>query len=113
MKPLRFQHKKGGLTLFGQAVSVAAVLLIGLVSYLTASPQAHEFFHHDAGHEEHQCVVTSFAAGEGLFLAPQIELRPTAVVVEWVHFASTEVLRDKVANLLPPVCGPPARSLIA
>jgi hypothetical protein len=111
MKPFRFQHKKGSLSLFGKAVSVAAVLLIGLVAYLASSPEAHEFFHPDAGHEDHECVVTSFAAGEGLYLAPQIDLQPATVVVQWVHFEAVEVLRNSSVCLLPPVCGPPVRSL--
>jgi len=113
MKPYRFQKKDGGLSRFGKLVSVAAALLVAVLSYLTVNPEAHEFFHPDADHADHQCAVTAFAAGEGLYLAPQIEMRPTAVVVERVHFVAGEVRRDSTAFILPPVCGPPARSMIA
>ncbi|HTZ19970.1 MAG TPA: hypothetical protein VMC06_03735 [Opitutaceae bacterium] len=113
MKSVRFQQNHGSLSRFGKVVSVAAVLLIAFISYLAVNPRAHEFFHHDADHPDHECVVTAFAAGEGLYLAPAIELWPTAVVVQRVHFGAGEVLRDAFARLLPPACGPPVRSLIA
>jgi hypothetical protein len=113
MKPYRFQQNDGDLSRFGKIVSLAAFLLIGLVSYLTVNPAAHEFFHSDADHADHECVVTAFAAGEALYLAPQIGVRPTVVAVQRVHFVAGEVLRDASARILPPVCGPPVRRLIA
>jgi len=113
MKSFRFQHKKGGLSLFGKMVGGAAILLIGLIAYLASSPEAHEIFHPDAGHGDHGCVVTSFAAGEALYVAPEIKVQPTAVVLERMEGTAGEMVRDFSANLLPPVCGPPARNLIA
>jgi hypothetical protein len=113
MKPYRFQNNDGALSRFGKMVSVAAVLLVCVLSYLTVNPEAHEFFHPDADHAEHQCAVTAFAAGEGLYLAPHIEVRPMPVVAQSVHFEAREARRESLAYLLPPVCGPPVRSLIA
>src|ERR1700704_6489090 len=81
MKLFRFQHKKGGLSLFGKTMSLVAVLLIGLVSYLASSPEAHEFFHPDADHADHDCAVTAFAAGGGVFLAPHIDPETSAPFV--------------------------------
>ncbi len=111
MRPLRFQHKDGSASLVGKTVSVLAVLLIATVMYLSASPEAHEFFHHDANHEDHECVVTAFAAGEAFYVAPQIVVQPTTVVVERVELAAVGIAGETPAGLLPPVCGPPAHSL--
>lgn len=111
MKTYRFQQNDGGLSRFGKIVSLAAVLLVAFVSYLSVNPRAHEYFHKDAGHEDHECVVTAFAAGEGLYLAPEIELRPATVVVQWVHFVAGEIIRESSEGFLPPVCGPPVRGL--
>jgi hypothetical protein len=110
MKPYRFQQNDGGLSRFGKIVGLTAVLLIGLVSYLTVNPKAHEFFHHDSGHDDHECVVTAFAAGEGFYLAPQIEVRPTAFVVQTVQVVAREIVRDAFAGCLPPACGPPVEA---
>ena len=76
--PFRFQKKDGHSSIAGRAVGTAAVLLVALLVWLSADPEAHERFHHDAGAEDHHCVITDFATGEGFYLAPQIDLRPAA-----------------------------------
>ena len=111
MKPLSFQKKNGTLSQAGKAVSVLAVLLIAVVMYLSANPEAHEFFHKDADHADHECVVTAFAAGEGLFTAPQIVVQPESLAIQRMDVVAKEVAQEALRNLLPPVCGPPARSL--
>lgn len=111
MSPLRFQKKNGTLSLAGKAVSLVAVLLVAVVMYLSVTPAAHEFFHKDADHADHECVVTAFAAGESLYTAPQIVVRPEPLVIQRVEIRAEEVAQDALRNLLPPVCGPPARSL--
>ena len=45
----------------GCAVLLAALVLLLVV--LEVCPAAHEWFHHDADHEDHDCVVTLFAHG--------------------------------------------------
>ncbi len=112
MKPYRFRKNSGGPSGFGRSVALLSVLLIGFLCCLTVDPWAHEYFHHDAGQRDHACVVTAFAAGEGFFAVPQIEVRPASIVVERVHFAAGEALRVSLARVLPPVCGPPADRLM-
>jgi hypothetical protein len=108
MKHLRFTLRKGGSSRLGKVVGVAAVLLVGLLGFLAADPEAHEFFHTDAGQCDHECVVTAFAAGEGLSVVPPIEIRPTSVVVQRVHFEARESLVESPGYLLLPICGPPS-----
>ena len=88
-----------------------AVLLIGVLAYLAADPAAHERLHPDAGHEDHECVVTTFAAGEALYVAPQIVVRPMPVVVGRVEVAVQTVVLETTHDLLPPACGPPVRHI--
>jgi hypothetical protein len=107
MKLVQFQQKNSGLSPFGRMVGLAAVLLVVTLAWLTVSPGAHEFFHHDSDHADHQCVVTTFAAGEGLYLVPQIEMRPASIVLQMVHIEIGGARRGSFACLLPPVCGPP------
>ena len=111
MKPVKFQRRDGALSHAGKAVSLLAVLLIMAVMYLSASPESHETFHKDADHGDHECVITAFSAGEGLYTAPQIVVRPEVVVIQRVEVTAKEVAQEALRNLLPPVCGPPARSL--
>lgn len=110
---VRTKSVRAALTWFGKTVSVLAIFLIGLVSYLTVNPEAHEFFHHDSDHADHQCVVTAFAAGEGLCSAPPVDVQPVAVVVGRSDVVAVEILRQALASRLPPVCGPPVRSAVA
>lgn len=86
------------------------MLLVSLVSYLAVNPAAHEFFHQDATHESHTCVVTDFAAGEGLFEAPVVVVRPEPAVVAHFFWAAPRLAPSVPAGLLPPGCGPPARA---
>lgn len=111
MSQLNFQRKNGALSLAGKAVSLLAVLLIAVVVCLSVSPEAHEFFHKDAGHADHECVVTAFASGDGLYSAPQIVVRPESLAIQRVEVAAKEIAHEALRNLLPPVCGPPARGL--
>ncbi|HVU33305.1 MAG TPA: hypothetical protein VHE61_07715 [Opitutaceae bacterium] len=108
---LRFKNRNGSTSHFARVVSVLAVLLIGLLAFLAASPAAHERLHPDAGHESHECVVTTFAAGEALYVAPQIVVQPTPTVVGRVEVAVKTVVLETAHDLLPPACGPPARRL--
>jgi len=108
MKHLRFQQKKGGCSLLGRTVCFAAVLLVGVLIYLSADPEAHGRLHPDADHCDHTCVLTAFAAGEGLYIVPRLEVRPAESVVRRVHFQTQESLRNSPDFLLLPICGPPS-----
>ena len=108
MKLFRFQQQNGRSSSACRTVGLVAILLLGGLCYLAANPEAHERLHAAAGHEDHQCAVTAFAAGEGLYLAPVIEVRPRAALVEAVlPIAPLEALREAPAYLLLPICGPP------
>jgi len=110
MNPFRFQRQDGSSSATARAVGVAAMLLVGLLAYLSANPEAHERFHHDAGHSDHHCVVTEFAAGEAFYIAPVLTLRPTlAVLFETAPAEAEDFLREPVAYVLQPICGPPGR----
>ena len=107
MKPFRFNRRQGSSSPLGKAVAVAAVLLVGLLGYLSADPEAHEYFHPCSGHCDHECVVTSFAAGEGLFTVPLIGVKPIAAIVQRVHLQARESALESPEFLLLPICGPP------
>ena len=82
--------------------------LVGLLVFLSVNPEAHEYFHHDANHGSHGCVVTEFAAGGAYALAPVVAVKPAALVV-WAMAAAVEAdRRQPVAFRLLPICGPPA-----
>ena len=103
----RFRRRDGHLSSLGQAAGLAAALLVGLLAYLVASPEAHEYFHPDAGTTHHQCVVTEFASGEGYTLAAIIVVQPAVVTAEVV--VVTAVRPATAARfLLRPICGPPS-----
>lgn len=85
--------------------------MVAVLVWLSADPEAHEYFHRDAGHGEHHCVITSFAIGEGYFLAPKIAARPAVAVFEAVHLDAREVFRERVDYVLLPICGPPLNGL--
>ena len=40
------------------------VFFVLLLNLLAADPSLHEWFHHDAGQADHQCVVALFAHGK-------------------------------------------------
>src|SRR5476649_2383217 len=79
--PLAFRRSRGRLSALGQAVGVAAALLVGLLVFLSVNPEAHEYFHHDANHGSHGCVVTEFAAGGAYALTPMVVVKPAAQAV--------------------------------
>jgi hypothetical protein len=109
MNPFRFLRRDGSISAVGRTVGAVAILLVGLLAYLSADPAAHERFHHDADKADHHCVITEFAAGEALYLAPTIEVRPTlAVLWESAAAAPPEIFRPPVDYILRPICGPPA-----
>jgi hypothetical protein len=50
---------------FGRAaIATLLVAMVLLLDAMAAAPALHEWFHADAGHEEHQCAVTLFAHGQ-------------------------------------------------
>jgi hypothetical protein len=109
MNPFRFLRNDGSTSPLARITGLVGILLVGLLVWLSADPEAHERFHPDAGKEDHHCVVTEFAAGEAYYLAPVIELRPTeALLYEVARSAPKEVLREPVAYVLLPTCGPPS-----
>jgi hypothetical protein len=122
-------------TLLGQAVAWLAVGLIGLLTWLAVDPEAHEFFHPDAAghtacahghaggahehatdpagspsensHDEHECIVTAFAAGATDLLV--FVLLACAGLSLAAHLVPTLAL---IARASPhfrhaPSCGPP------
>jgi hypothetical protein len=108
MKRLRFQQKNGAFSLFGRTAILAAILLIGLVSYLASNPEAHEYFHPDAGHENHECVITAFAAGEGFQLQLVIVVQPR-LAEEWARpLDKVQRAPERTDYALLPICGPPS-----
>lgn len=109
---LRFQQRNGSSTLAARITGGVAMLLIAVLVWLSADPEAHERFHHDADHEDHHCVVTDFAMGEGYYVAPRIVVAPAGMVFEVVRFTVVEALREPVDYRLLPICGPPGRAVI-
>jgi len=127
-----FRHQFPGSrrrpTRFGQGVAWLAVALLGVLSWLAADPEAHEFFHPEAaacstcGHahesdasptgraDEHHCIVTAFAAG-GTDLAilavfVLLGLRLLAHLAPGIDVVTRATPRSRHA----PSCGPPARA---
>ena len=87
---------------------MAAVLLVGLLVFLAADPEAHEFFHDHAKDADHACVVTAFATGESYYTLPVVSLPPDLTIVRVVHASARESLREPVSYRLLPICGPPS-----
>jgi hypothetical protein len=113
MKSLGFQSRSGECSILGRATILSAVSLVALLAWLSADPEAHEYFHHDADHADHHCTVSDFALGEGYYVAPQIVSAPTPLRLENVNCEAAEILREPVDFVLLPICGPPLSGLIA
>lgn len=109
---LRFQQRNGSSTPAARITGSVAMVLIAVLVWLSADPEAHERFHHDADHEDHHCVVTDYAMGEGYYVAPRFVVAPAEMVFEIVRFTAVEALREPVDYLLLPICGPPGRAVI-
>lgn len=108
MRFLRFQRRDGGSTAAARVTGAVGMALMAILVWLSADPAAHERFHHDAGHEDHHCVVTDFAMGQGFYVAPRIVVAPAPMVFAVVRFAAVQAPRTPVEYRLLPICGPPA-----
>jgi hypothetical protein len=108
MRSFKFQKRNGSISAFAKVVSSAAVSMVLLLVWLAADPEAHEHFHHDADKGEHQCVVTEFATGEGYYVFPQTAVPPVESGLGVAHFCADETIRETVAYVLLPICGPPS-----
>jgi hypothetical protein len=89
---------------------VIASLLAGLVLLLNAmatSPSLHEWFHADAGKEDHQCAVTLFAHGQVDSASVDVPISAPLTFVETVPSAVISVFSPAIENLpagrAPPV----------
>jgi hypothetical protein len=108
MNASRFQDRKGRISIFGRTIVLAAVSLVMLLMWLSADPEAHEHFHHDADKGDHHCVVTEFAVGSGHYVVPAVVVPPIEAGFGLVHFSADEVIRETVDYVLLPICGPPS-----
>lgn len=106
-----FRRINGESSALARTVGLLAVLLVMLLVWLSADPEAHEHFHHDADEADHHCAITEFALGEGYYLAPLIVVPPVPWRFEAVRFEAVEVLREPVDYALLPICGPPLSGL--
>ena len=92
-----------GRILFG-VLSVGLVLLLNL---LAASPSLHEWFHADAGHEDHQCAVTIFAHGQVDSATVEVVAVAPTVSIATVPQVSFSIFAPAIENLpagrAPPV----------
>jgi hypothetical protein len=107
MRLFRFHRSDGSSSIASRAIGTAAVLLIALLVYLAADPEAHERFHHDADESDHHCVVTEFAAGEALVLTVALVVQPLVLRFVRIHWVQIPALHATVDLLLQPSCGPP------
>lgn len=89
-------------------VAGLGIALVLLLDVLAVCPEAHEWFHHDADQDAHECVVTHFLHGS----TPPLENVP--LVVEPIPRPSDEapslvalIAPEAPAFFLPPGCGPP------
>jgi len=83
------------------------VALVLLLAVLATNPSAHEWFHHDAGHADHECAVTLFAHG----ITPAL-VGAALVLVAWRLIGSTvapqrEFHLPPLPRRLPPGRAPP------
>jgi hypothetical protein len=108
MKPIRFQDRKGRISIFGRTIGLAAISLVMLLGWLAADPEAHELFHHDADKGEHHCVVTEFAFGEGFYVLPAVFAPPAEADFWNAYFSVKETVWEAVDYVLLPTCGPPS-----
>jgi len=92
-----------GRILFG-ILSVGLVLLLNL---LAAAPSLHEWFHADAGHEDHQCAVTMFAHGQVDSATVEVFAVKSVILFESVPETSFSIFAPAIENLpagrAPPV----------
>jgi len=71
----------------GRFMRVAAVLVLAhllAVLAMAASPELHEYLHHDAGHDDHQCAVTDMLAGGSGDGSPAQPIAVDAVILSQV-----------------------------
>jgi hypothetical protein len=111
MTRLRFHQKDGSSSIASRALGLMGILLVALLTYLSVDPEAHERIHHDADGPDHHCVITTYTAGEALFVAPLPLVRPETRIFGYVPWQAQESLRAAVDWVLLPSCGPPAAAL--
>ena len=95
-------------TLWRRHFAAALAVLVFGIALLSTAPGLHEQLHADAHDSEHVCAVTLFADG----LTPVISAVLLAVVLRVAcTLAQPRAGKPvpKLAALLPPVRGPPAR----
>ena len=83
---------------------IASLLFLNL---LAASPSLHEWFHADAGHEDHQCAVTMFAHGQADSATVEVFAVKAVILVESVPQIEFSIFAPAIENLpagrAPPV----------
>ena len=84
-----------GRILFG----ILSVGLVFLLNLLAASPSLHEWFHADAGREDHQCAVTMFAHGQVDSATVDVFAVKSVILVESVPQIEFSIFAPAIENL--------------
>ena len=102
-----FANRRHRPTRFARACALCSVALVLVLAVLAASPEAHEWLHHDAGHEDHECAITLFVHG---ITAVLLDFALVLVIWRLVGVTSLELLEVRfvsAARRLPPSQAPP------
>jgi len=130
------RHRSSGLrrrpSCWQQAVAWLGAGLIGILTWLAADPGAHEYFHferapaaleahdhadrahnHAAGeghdtHDEHQCIVTDFAAGATDVIVVSLLVFASLRLIARIATPSSALVLPAARFRHAPTCGPPA-----
>jgi len=93
-------------------LGILPVGLVLLLNLLAASPSLHEWFHADAGHEDHQCAVTVFAHGQVDSVAVEVSVVTQPVSIETTPQFVISVFAPAIENL-PAGRAPPFFSAVS
>jgi hypothetical protein len=93
---------------FRRCLAAGAAALVLLLTFLSASPEAHEHLHEDADHAEHSCAVVLFAHGLTFVLEVISARAPATAWNAFVALPDRELFLTAAPHLHPPERGPPA-----
>ena len=101
------QHTGLWLRFLRGATAWCSAGMVAALTWLSASPHAHEELHEDAHHEEHRCAIVLFAQG---LVAALTALCAVPALIVWRNIAWALPLSLRFSTprfLRPPGRGPP------
>ena len=84
------------------------ILFVLVLAALSANPSWHEYLHHDAQEQGHECAITLFAHGQLMSASTVPPVLLAIALLVWLTSIPQQSFLPAFHRRLPPSCGPPA-----